>query len=123
MVASSSCRTLQKNEQFRLCYSGGKKVVCNHVVVFYRPSRGGGTAREARIGVVASKRVGNSVKRNRAKRLLREAARHVCGQLNYQDIWVVLVAKSSIIEQTSHVVRNDLEHGLRRAGLLESPNT
>jgi ribonuclease P protein component len=123
MVAGSPCRTLQKNEQFRVCYSRGKKVVCEHIVVFYHPVRSDGAAVNVRIGVVASKRVGNAVKRNRAKRLLRDAARHVCDRLNYQDIWVVLVAKSTITTQTSHVVRNDLEQGLRRGGLLESANT
>ena len=123
MVASSPYRTLQKNEQFRICYARGKKVVCDHVVVFYHPARNSDAAPDMRIGVVASKRVGNAVKRNRAKRLLREAARRVSGQLNYRDIWVVLVAKSSITAQTSHGVQNDLEQGLRRAGLLESAST
>jgi len=122
MAASSPC-TLQKNEQFRACYSRGKKVVCDHVVVFYHPQRNSGAAGDLRVGVVASKRVGNAVKRNRAKRLLREAARQVCRQLNYRDMWVVLVAKSTITAQTSRTVQSDLEHGLRNAGLLESGST
>jgi len=122
MVASQPKRTLQENSQFRMCYSRGKKVVCEHVVVFYHPVVGE-DAPGPRVGVVASKRVGNAVKRNRAKRLLRESARRVVGRLNDRDIWVVLVAKSSITEQTSQTVRNDLERGLSKAGLLESANT
>jgi ribonuclease P protein component len=113
-------RTLQNSSQFRTCYTRGKKVVCEHIVVFYHPVRSGeaGDA-EVRIGVVASKRVGNAVRRNRAKRLLRVASRHVTGRLNKRNIWVVLVAKSTITEHSSRDVNNDLERGLNRAGLLE----
>jgi len=105
-----------------MCYSRGKKVVCEHVVVFYHPVAGEDPP-GPRVGVVASKRVGNAVKRNRAKRLLRESARRVVGRLNDRNIWVVLVAKSSITAQTAQTVRNDLERGLSKAGLLESANT
>jgi len=113
--------TLQRSSQFRTCYNSGKKVVCQHVVVFYRGTEGddGGTY----VGVVASKKVGNAVRRSRAKRLLREAARHVSDRLTNKNIWIVLVAKSSIISRTSGDVQNDLEGGLARAGLLESENT
>lgn len=109
--------TLQRSSQFRTCYTGGKKVVCQHVVVFYHRVKGddGGL----HFGFVASKKVGNAVRRSRAKRLLREAARHVSDRLNNRDIWIVLVAKSSIITRTSGDVQNDLESGLARAGLLE----
>jgi ribonuclease P protein component len=110
--------SLQRNSQFRTCYSSGKKVVCEHVVVFYYPVETNGDGPQ--IGVVASKKVGNAVKRNRAKRLLREAARHVADRLNNKNIWVVLVAKSTITKQASRDVQNDLEQHLARAGLLKS---
>lgn len=110
--------TLQRASQFRTCYTSGKKVVCEHVVVFYHRVDEGGEGLQ--IGVVASKKVGNAVRRNRAKRLLREAARHVADRLNNKNIWVVLIAKSTITKQTSTCVRNDLERGLARAGLIKS---
>lgn len=110
-------RTLRHNSQFRTCYSNGKKVVCQHVVVFYH--RDQAQSAGVHVGVVASKRVGNAVRRNRAKRLLREAARSVAGRLNHKDIWIVLVAKSTITAQSAQAVSDDLERGLARAGLLE----
>jgi ribonuclease P protein component len=107
-------KTLQRSSQFRTCYTYGKKVVCQHAVVFYHETRGDGL----RVGVVASKRVGGAVMRSRAKRLLREAARSVFAQMNDRNIWVVLVAKSTITGETSRSVRDDLERGMTRTGLL-----
>jgi len=107
--------TLQKNWQFRTCYANGQKVVCEYVVVFYHTNP---DADGLRLGVVASKRVGGAVKRNRAKRLLREAARSVADKWNDRDLWVVLVAKSSITGVASREVRDDIERRLAKAGLL-----
>ncbi len=108
-------QTLQKNWQFRTCYARGQKVVCEHAVVFYHTNP---DADGLRVGVVASKRVGGAVKRNRARRLLREAARGVVDKWNQRDLWVVLVAKSTITEATSRSVQDDIERRLARAGLL-----
>jgi ribonuclease P protein component len=59
-------------------------------VVVHARARGDEAA--TRVAVVASRRVGDAVRRNRAKRLLREAARHVAWQ-NGLDL--VLVARAS----------------------------
>jgi len=108
-------QTLQKNSQFRTCYARGRKVVCDHAIVFYHTNP---DANGLRIGFVASKRVGGAVKRNRAKRLLRDAARSVAEKWNKRDLWVVLVARSSITARTSKDVQDDIERRLARAGLL-----
>lgn len=108
-------KTLQRSSQFRTCYTSGKKVVCQYVVVFFLEPGGDDGLQ---VGVVASKKVGNAVRRSRAKRLLREASRALTDRLNDRNIWVVLVAKATIIAQTSHAVRDDLEQGLARSGLI-----
>ena len=107
-------RTLKRSWQFRTCYSRGRKVVCDYAVVFYHETTGEGL----QFGVVASKRVGNAVKRNRAKRLLREAARGVAGELNDPNLWVVLVARSTITTHSSREVHGDIKRALTSAGLL-----
>lgn len=109
-------RTLQHAWQFRSCYDAGRKLVANHTVIFlFAPPEPDGL----RIGVVASRRVGGAVKRNRAKRLLREAARQI-GSGWPDTHWVVLVARGSIVTQRVEDVRADIAQALasqeRRAG-------
>ncbi len=68
------------------------------------------------MGVTASRRVGGAVERNRARRLLREAARHLLP--GWKMGWdVVLIARAAILEVKEPAVREALGHLVRRAGL------
>lgn len=103
-------KVLRKNWQFRLVYRQGKKVVCKYAVIFiHQAGQGSG---DPAFGFVASKRVGNAVQRNKAKRLLREAARQISKDLSQPDLWIVLVAKSTILNTTYSEILNDLHNNL-----------
>jgi ribonuclease P protein component len=66
--------------------------------------------------VVASRRVGNAVQRNRAKRLLREAAR----TQDWRDgIDVVLVARSACVSSGLAEVTDELRTLGARLGVLD----
>jgi ribonuclease P protein component len=103
-------KVLRKNWQFRLVYRQGEKVVCKYSVAFIH--RLGQADGDPAFGFVASKRVGNAVERNRAKRLLREAAREITRDLSRPDVWIVLVAKSVILNTAYSEIVRDLKNNL-----------
>ena len=107
---------LKKSSQFRTVYDEGRKLVSDYAVVFYyeHPTHREGPC----FGVVASKRVGGAVERNRAKRLLREVARELSGKLNHKHVWVVLVARSNINGRTYREVMDDVSNAMRQADLI-----
>jgi ribonuclease P protein component len=71
------------------------------VVVHLRP----GEDEAVRVAVVASRKVGSAVARNRAKRLLREAARHVAWRPGTE---VVLVARAHCAQAHQDAVSAEL---------------
>ncbi|MHB1306555.1 MAG: ribonuclease P protein component [Limisphaerales bacterium] len=71
----------------------------------------------SRLGVIASRRVGPAVVRNRARRLLREAFRLHQGLLR-QPLSIVLVARPSIAGLSFGEVERDYLAVLRDSGLL-----
>ena len=69
-----------------------------------------------RVGVAAGKSVGNAVKRNRAKRLIRAAARELYPQIE-SGYDLVLIARAPIIQVKMSQVRDALQQLLQRASL------
>ncbi|WP_272943634.1 ribonuclease P protein component [Hippea alviniae] len=81
-----------KSNEFKEVYTKGKKIVTSFYVLFILKGK-----EELKVGVVASKKIGKAVKRNRAKRRLREIVRLSQPFLS-KNMWLVLVARKGILK-------------------------
>ena len=125
-------RSLTNKYEFHEVYERGAKQVGRFLVVYLLP------ADDMARAVVASRKVGGAVQRNRAKRLMREAFHHAFrdrfrngdtgpvigiqkrppsepgsetgGPPADRGLWVVLVARRNILGASSREVGEELDH-------------
>ena len=84
--------TLKKNHEFRRLYRKGASAVAGSMVLYCRKNRLG----HNRLGITVSVKLGNAVKRNRARRRIRALYRtHEAGLAAGYDI--VIVARTRVI--------------------------
>ncbi len=106
---------LRKSNEFKETYSKGKSVGSRYIVLFYRKN----SRAETRIGFTASKKVGNSVKRNRARRLMKESFRHMQPSIE-EGYDVVAIARVTINEADYKGVKDSFEKAVKRAGIKKT---
>lgn len=104
---------LRKKYQFNYVYRVGKSAHGKFLAVIYSPSKN----KNIKIGISVSKKVGNSVQRNRARRLLREAISSFIPNLN-PNYNIIIVGKQTILDKKSDSVTADLKAVLERTDLL-----
>ncbi len=78
---------------FLACQRSGLKQHTRHFVVFARVRGAGELDVGLRLGITASRQVGNAVRRNRWKRLVREAFRRIRGRHPASRLDVIVVAR------------------------------
>ncbi len=101
---------LRKRKQFAYVYHKGKSCACRELVLIH--------VRNARlqVGFSVSKKVGNSVMRNRVKRRLREQFRQLMPRLR-TGLYVV-TAREAAAKADSRQLGASLEYLAKRQGLL-----
>lgn len=105
---------LRKQSDFTSIYNKGKSVGDRYVVLFYRKNN----LPYNRTGFLASKKVGNSVKRNRARRLMRESYRHLENKLPAGYDFII-IARNTISDRKCMEVEKSLLSAFRRTGVLK----
>ena len=106
--------TITRNNDFRRAYNRGKSFVGYSVVVYVMKNRNAGT----RVGITSSKKIGNAVQRNRARRVIRAAVDAVVPKEGLGNVDLILVARTSTAGQKSQQVAAVLKKLLKKAGLL-----
>jgi ribonuclease P protein component len=64
---------VRRRSEFQRVFDSGYRVSSRYFTLLLAPT----AAPPARLGIVASKKLGDAVRRNRAKRLIREVFRHI----------------------------------------------
>jgi ribonuclease P protein component len=70
-----------------------------------------------RLGLTVSRKVGNAVARNRAKRRLREMVRLCANPEKLEGFDIVLIAKASSAERDFVLMKQDFLQGLEKLGV------
>lgn len=105
---------ITRNNDFVRAYSRGKSYVHSHIVMYVRKNRAGHT----RVGLTASKKIGNAVMRNRARRVMRAALYQVLDR-DLGPVDIVLVARGITPRLKSTKLAPTLQKLLQDAGLLQ----
>ena len=106
--------TLKTNSDFRRAYMRGKSYTNPALVTYVIKNRAG----LCRIGITASKKIGNAVERNRARRVIREAFRMIDKPLKgHYDI--VFVARTKTVFKKSTDIYAVMVSQLAQAGLID----
>lgn len=104
---------LRRKSDFSSIYNKGKSIGDRYVVVFYKRNN----LPYNRTAFLASKKVGNSVHRNRARRLMKESVR--TSELEISTGFdIIFIARNTIIDRNCAEVRNSIESALKKTKVL-----
>lgn len=106
---------LCNNHEFRRAYAKGKSFVSPVLVAYVLKNRLG----LLRVGITTSKKIGNAVRRNRSRRVIREAFRQLSHKVK-PGFDLVFVARGRTPFVKSTEVLRHMERQLKAAGLLQN---
>ena len=113
---------IKKDREFKFLFRKGDSIVTDAFVCYARESK----RRVNRIGIVTGKKVGNAVKRSRARRVIREAFRLIDPLLREKtqkryDFIFVARAKTPAMKSTQ--VYRQMENRLLKRYAMQEKNT
>lgn len=107
---SSAAPTLKKTAEFKIVFEKGKKLHERAASIYYLPDS------QLKIGIVISRKHGKAVKRNRARRLIKEFFR--LNQIKIVPAAIIVVVREPLLDsyyETSTIMLKLL----RKAGLMK----
>ena len=104
-------RRIRRRGEFQRVFDDGRRAHGRYFTIIAAPAPGP----DSRLGIVASKKLGGAVVRNRAKRLIRQMFRTEAAPARPFD--VVVIAKPAVVQVTSNEMVDDYRTTLRRLSL------
>ena len=108
---------LTLNNDFRRIYARGKNQVHPILITYVMKNRKNAAKGITRSGITASKKIGKAVKRNRARRVIREAYRPLKDNV-IPGYDIIFVARVRTIYAKSTDVMRVMQRQLKQAGVL-----
>ncbi len=104
---------MKRNKTFRYVYRRGRSLPSKMLVMIYNKSKTG----MVKVGFSVSKRIGNSVARNRIKRRLREAFRPFIPEIK-PGYDIIFIARDAVKEAEFGHISATMQNLLTRSGLM-----
>lgn len=101
---------LREKSLYRAVFAHARSFSGKYVVIYIKEG-------PSRFGFIASKKVGNAVVRNRAKRLMREVIRLHLSEIQ-DNTQIICIARASIRGVSYSMVENTLLQTLRKAKII-----
>jgi ribonuclease P protein component len=107
----SKRRRVRRSAEFKHVFGAGARYHGRYITLVVAPNTAGAT----RLGLVVSRKVGNAVTRNRAKRLIREVFRTRVPEGAGPALDVVVMPRREFFEADFATLDNDFRTTLRRS--------
>lgn len=104
---------LTKRKQFNYIYRKGRSATSDILTLVFSYCK----MKNIKIGFSASKKVGNSVQRHRALRLMREAVKPFIANMTANHNYI-FVAKEGLLEKKLEEIKKSVKYVLTKASLL-----
>ena len=114
-AAKPAPQRLKQRSEFLRAASKGRKAVANGLVLQALRRDDG---MPPRVGFTVTKKVGNSVVRNRTRRRLKEAARLLLQEVDVGSVDLVLIGRDATRARPFTALIEDIRRSLSKAGVL-----